>query len=230
MAVTDQRPDAPHEPEAAGHGLVKPRLRGWQHLVMLPVTVVAGVVLVALAPDVPSRIVAGVFAASAATLFGVSALYHRRTWSEHGRAVMKRIDHSSIFLIIAGTYTPFAVLLLPPDDARLLLVIVWSGAILGILFRVFWVGAPRWLYTPVYIALGWVAVGFLPGLWSGGGPLVVFLLALGGVLYSGGAVVYALKRPNPVPGWFGHHEIFHTCTVLAFLAHYVGTVVVLGAS
>ncbi|EBM0725472.1 hemolysin III family protein, partial [Salmonella enterica subsp. enterica serovar Senftenberg] len=134
--------------------------------------------------------------------------------------VLKRMDHSNIFLIIAGTYTPFA-LLLPPAQARTMLLIVWIGAVAGVLFRVFWVGAPRWLYTPVYVALGWVAVFYLGPLLHFGGPAIVTLIAVGGLLYTAGALVYGIKRPNPSPRWFGFHEIFHALTVAAFVTHYV---------
>ena len=166
----------------------------------------------------------------ALVLFTVSAVMHRGRWSPRANLFLRRLDHSSIFLLIAGSYTPYATLLLPAEEARLLLGLVWGGAVLGILFRVFWVGAPRWLYTPIYIVLGWTAVWFLPGLYETGGLLVVGLLAAGGLLYSGGAVVYALKRPDPVPHVFGFHEIFHAATVLAFACHFAGVaLVVVGA-
>ena len=126
-----------------------------------------------------------------------------------------------MYLIIAGTYTPFAVLALPPGKGRVLLWIVWVGALAGVAFRVLWVGAPRWLYTPVYVALGWVAIFYLPDLVGGAGVAVVVLIAVGGVLYSLGAVVYGLKRPNPFPRLFGFHEVFHTLTIAAFIVHYV---------
>ncbi len=193
---------------------------------MFPVALIAGAVLVAASPPGSARWVTAIFTVCAATLFGVSALYHRGTWSEHARMVLKRLDHSSIFLIIAGSYTPYAVLLLPTSTARTLLLIVWLGAAAGIAFRVFWVGAPRWLYTPIYIALGWVAVWFLPAFAESGGPVVVGLLIGGGLLYSIGAVAYALKRPNPVPGVFGFHEVFHALTLVAFAAHFAGVAVV----
>jgi hemolysin III len=162
-----------------------------------------------------------IFTVTAALLFGTSAVYHRGHWSARVAGVLKRLDHSNIFLIIAGTYTPFALSLLPADQARTLLLIVWSGAVGGVLFRVLWVDAPRWLYTPIYVALGWVAVFYFGPLLHFGGPAVVALITVGGVLYTLGAVVYGTKRPNPFPRWFGFHEIFHAFTVLAFVAHYV---------
>lgn len=210
--------------------IVKPLLRGWLHLGMFPVALLGGLVLVLLADSPTERVVTVVFTVCTSALFGVSATYHRGRWSERNRILMKRLDHSSIFLLIAGSYTPYAVLLLPTGQARLLMGLVWGGAVLGILFRVFWVGAPRWLYTPIYIVLGWTAVWFLPGLHASGGLLVVVLLAAGGLLYSGGAVVYALKRPDPWPQHFGFHEIFHACTVLAFACHYAGVALVVARS
>jgi hemolysin III len=199
---------------------VKPKLRGWLHAGMVPLTVAAGIVLIALAPSAPARIAAAVFSVTAWLLFGTSAVYHRGNWSPRVAAVLKRLDHSNIFLIIAGSYTPFA-LLLPGDQARTMLTIVWTGAIAGVLFRVLWVHAPRWLYTPIYVALGWVAVFYLGPLLQHGGVTIVALIATGGLLYTLGAVVYGVKRPNPSPRWFGFHEIFHSLTVAAFAAHYV---------
>jgi len=146
----------------------------------------------------------------------------------HERAVLRRLDHSNIFLIIAGTYTPFA-LLLPPDQGRTLLVIVWTGAVVGVLFRVFWSHAPRWLYVPVYVLLGWVAVFYFGPLLDHVGGAVMAWVVLGGVLYSIGAVVYGTKRPDISPRWFGFHEVFHALTVLAFGAHFVAASMALSA-
>lgn len=216
--------DVPSAREVAA--IVKPLLRGWLHLGMFPLALLGGLLLVLLSDSPTERAVSVVFMLCTSALFGVSATYHRGRWSERTRILMKRLDHSSIFLLIAGSYTPYAVLLLPTGQAELLMGLVWGGAVLGILFRVFWVGAPRWLYTPIYIVLGWTAVWFLPGLYDAGGLLVVVLLAAGGLLYSGGAVVYALKRPDPSPRFFGFHEIFHAATVLAFACHYVGVLLV----
>lgn len=201
---------------------LKPHLRGWIHAATFPLAVVAGVVLVVLAPTGRAQVATGVFAVSAALLFGVSALYHRGSWSPRATSVLKRLDHSSIFLIIAGTYTPFTVLLLPDGPARILLWLVWGGALAGVAFRVFWVGAPRWLYVPVYVALGWAAVIFLPQFLAGGGVAVLTLVVVGGVLYTLGALVYGLRRPDPSPRYFGFHEVFHALTVAAFGVHYAG--------
>jgi hemolysin III len=217
------------DPVPADGGLlapVKPHLRGWLHAGMAPVALVLGIVLVIFSPP-QYRWAAALYSLTAIMLFGTSAVYHRFTWSERTRVLLKRLDHSNIFLIIAGSYTPFAVVLLPADQERTLLILVWSGALAGVLFRVFWVGAPRWLYTPIYIALGWVAIFYLPAFWEAGGPLVVILLALGGICYSVGGVVYALKRPNPSPTWFGFHEVFHALTLMGFLTQYVAVSLVL---
>ena len=200
---------------------VKPHLRGWLHLATFPLAVAAGALLTLLAPAGQHRAAVGVFGASAALLFGVSALYHRRHWGPRAMAVLKRLDHANIFLIIAGTYTPFAVVLLPEGAARTLLWIVWSGALAGVAFRVLWVGAPRWLYMPVYVALGWVAVAYLPW-FADAGPAVLTLVVAGGLLYTAGGVVYGLRRPDPSPRWFGVHEVFHALTVVAFGAHCAG--------
>ncbi len=201
---------------------VKPRLRGWLHLGMFPVALIGGITLVLISEPGAVRTAAAVFTVSAALLFGVSAVYHRGTWGPRMSAVLKRFDHSNIYLIIAGTYTPFAVILLPRGQATTLLVVIWVAAVAGVLFRVFWVGAPRWLYTALYLALGWAAVFYVVPFWRSGGPLIGALIALGGLFYTAGGVVYGAKRPNPSPRWFGFHEVFHSFTILAFAAHYVG--------
>jgi hemolysin III len=206
--------------ESAVRG-IKPHLRGWLHAGTFPLAVAAGIVLVALADGTRETVATAIYAASAALLFGISALYHRGNWSPAAEKRLKRLDHSNIFLIIAGTYTPFAVILLDGRGGTTLLWIVWAAALGGIAFRVLWVGAPRWLYTPVYIGLGWVAVFYLSDILSTGGAAVVALLAVGGVLYSAGGVIYALKRPNPSPRWFGFHEVFHAMTLGAYVVHYV---------
>jgi hemolysin III len=201
--------------------VVKPHLRGWLHAGTFPVALVAGIVLVVFAHGTRATVATAIYATSAALLFGVSAIYHRGHWSPRAEKRLKRLDHSNIFLIIAGTYTPFSLVLLNGHGGNTLLWIVWAAALGGIAFRVFWVGAPRWLYTPVYIGLGWVAVFYLPEILDTGGWAVVTLLAIGGLLYSVGGVVYALKKPNPSPRWFGFHEVFHALTLAAFAAHYV---------
>ena len=213
---------APVVPTALATAALKPRLRGWLHAVTFPLAAVAGLVLVTFAPTVTGRAAAAVFTLCAMLLFGVSALYHRGTWDVRGHAVLRRLDHSNIFLLIAGTYTPFALLLLDRRQATILLVTVWGGALLGVMFRVFWVGAPRWLYTPIYIALGWTAVFWLGDFRNSGGDATLVLLLAGGLFYSLGGVVYALKRPDPSPTWFGFHEIFHACTIAGFACHYIG--------
>jgi hemolysin III len=202
--------------------LVKPKLRGWLHAGMFPAALVSGVVLTACASSVRGRIACAVFTVTACALFGVSALYHRGNWGPRVSGILRRLDHANIFLIIAGTYTPLTILLLPGSTSELLLWLVWAGALAGIAFRVFWVGAPRWLYTPCYIALGWVAVFFLPDFLHTGGVAVLVLVVAGGLLYSAGGVIYGLKRPNPSPRWFGFHEVFHSLTLAAFVVHYVG--------
>jgi hemolysin III len=200
---------------------VKPKLRGWLHAGTFPVALAAGIVLVALSGGTDETVANAVFVAASALLFGASALYHRGTWSPTVERQLKRLDHSNIFLIIAGTYTPFAVILLGDHGGDTLLWIVWSAALGGIAFRILWVGAPRWLYTPIYLALGWVAVFYIADIYETGGAAVVTLLAIGGLLYSVGAVVYALKRPNPSPRWFGFHEVFHALTLGAWVVHYI---------
>ncbi len=206
--------------------IVKPKLRGWLHAATFPLSVLLGAILVILAPTEKARVSSAIFAVTASLLFGVSALYHRGDWGPRASGVLKRFDHANIFLIIAGTYTPFSVLLLPTGPARTILWIVWSGALLGVAFRVLWVGAPRWLYVPVYIALGWVALIYTPQYLHGGGVTVFVLVLVGGALYTVGAIVYGTKRPNPSPRWFGFHEVFHAFTVLAFISHYVGVSIV----
>ncbi len=205
---------------------VKPRLRGWLHAGMSPVAFLAGLVLVVLSRSLEARVSAAVFTVTAVLLFGTSAFYHRGTWSPRVNAFLKRFDHSNIFLIIAGSYTPFA-LVLPDTQGRTMLTIVWTGAALGVAFRVLWVGAPRWLYVPIYVALGWVAVFYLGPLAHYGGAAILTLICVGGGLYTLGAVVYGLKRPNPSPRWFGFHEIFHALTIAAFIVHYVAASLVL---
>ncbi|HSE08616.1 MAG TPA: hemolysin III family protein [Nocardioidaceae bacterium] len=201
---------------------VKPKLRGWLHAASAPLTLAAGIVLIALSPNAATRVGSAIFAASALVLFTVSAIYHRGTWSPRVWGVLRRFDHANIFLLIAGSYTPFTLLLLEGRDRTVLLTVVWVGAALGILFRILWSGAPRWLYTPIYIGLGWAAVFYFGDFVDNAGAAVLTLMVVGGALYTLGGLVYGLRRPNPFPAWFGFHEVFHTLTVLAFVTHYVG--------
>ena len=201
---------------------VKPKLRGWLHAATAPLTLAAGIVLIALSPNAATRIGSAIFAASALVLFTVSAIYHRGTWSPRAWAFLRRFDHANIFLLIAGSYTPFTLLLLGGSDRTVLLSVVWAGAGLGILFRVFWPGAPRWLYTPIYIGLGWAAVFYFADFVANAGTAVLTLMVVGGGLYTLGGLVYGLKWPNPSRTWFGFHEVFHSLTIAAFVTHYVG--------
>jgi hemolysin III len=207
---------------------VKPRLRGWLHLGTAPLTLVAGAVLIALSPTPTTRIGSAIFVASGLVLFTVSAFYHRGRWSPRTWAFLRRIDHSSIFVLIAGSYTPVTLLFLSGSDRWVLLGVVWTGALAGVVFRFLWMGAPRGLYVPIYMGLGWAAVFYAAQFFQGAeryagiGILAFALVVIGGALYTLGGVVYGLKRPNPSPRWFGFHEVFHSLTVMAFLAHYVG--------
>ena len=209
---------------------IKPKLRGWLHLGTAPLALAAGIVLICLSPTATTRIGSAVFAASSLLLFGVSAVYHTGTWSPRVWTFLRRFDHANIFVLIAGTYTPITLILLEGTQRVVLLSVVWACAIAGVFFRVFWTDAPRWLYLPLYIGLGWAAVFFIPGFIDGATArlgtemaiAVLVLVAAGGALYTFGGLVYGVKRPNPWPRWFGFHEVFHTFTILAFSAHYVG--------
>jgi hemolysin III len=204
---------------------LKPTWRGWIHAATFPVAIAGGVVLIVLADGLIAKLAAAVFMLTSMLLFGNSALYHRFNWKDRTRIILKRIDHANIFLLIAGTYTPLALLALPPEKGLLLLALVWGGTILGIGFRVFWINAPRWLYVILYLALGWAAVMYLGDLLAANLAMMV-LVVVGGLLYTVGAIVYGLKKPNPVPGVFGFHEIFHTATVLAFLCHWTAILLI----
>ncbi|MEZ5098031.1 MAG: hemolysin III family protein [Nocardioides sp.] len=209
---------------------MKPRLRGWLHAAATaPLTLAAGVVLIALSFDAPTWLGSAIYAASALLLFKVYAGDHPRSWSPRVHGFLQRFDHANIFLLIAGSYTPFTLLLLHGRDRVVMLTVVWVGAALGGLFRIFWVSSPRWLYTAIYIGLGWAAVVYAGayaagarGLGFGIGTAVLVLALAGGALYTLGGVVYGLRRPNPWPRWFGFHEVFHSFTILAFITQYVG--------
>lgn len=209
------------EAHAAATGELRPSWRGWVHAGTLPVAIAAGILLITVAQDPLARLGATLFAVSSWLLFGVSALYHRFRWSPAVKITLKRFDHANIFLLIAGSYSPVSLLALPPEKGWPLFVAVWVGALLGIGFRVFWVSAPRWLYVALYIALGWAAVMFLGDLFQANAATMI-LIVVGGLLYTVGAIAYGAKRPNPWPSAFGFHEIFHVCTVLAFLSQWTG--------
>jgi hemolysin III len=199
----------------------KPTWRGWIHAGTFPLAIVLGAVLLVSADGTAATVSCAVFVASSLLLFGISALYHRFTWSDRARMTLKRLDHANIFLLIAGSYTPITVLALPPGKSTLLLWLVWTGAALGIGFRVFWIGAPRWLYVPLYLLLGYASLVFIADFFAANATMMTLIL-VGGLFYTVGAVIYAMKRPNPFPGKFGFHEIFHSLTLLAFLSHWAG--------
>ena len=203
---------------------IPPRLRGLLHAAAIPAAAVASAVLIARAPTWPARLAASVYGMACMTLFVVSAAYHRSPTGSRRRGVLARLDHVSILLMIAGTYTPLAVLALHGWTRLSVLAIIWAGTAAGVLVRLIWRRtwrrAPRWLIASLLLALGWVAIFVLPQLLRGGGALVMALVLAGGVLYSLGAVIYALKRPDPSPLWFGFHELFHAITILAYLTQY----------
>jgi hemolysin III len=204
--------------------LGKPRLRGRLHQYAFFVALVCGVVLCSIAATRPGWspfLSCLIYSVTVCGLFGISALYHRRTWSERGYQIMRRMDHSMIFIFIAGTYTPFCVELLSAEKATLMLTLIWAGALGGVALKTIWPHLPRWVGSPLYLALGWGAVAILPDVLHRGGVACLVLLAVGGVIYSVGAVFYALRRPNPWPTVFGHHEFFHACTLVAALCHHI---------
>ena len=204
---------------------VKPTWRGWIHAGTFPLTIAAGIVLIVLADGPAAKWSSAVFMLTSMMLFGISALYHRFNWKPRTKVMLKRFDHANIFLLIAGTYTPLAVLALPPSKGMLLLVMVWGGTLLGIAFRVFWVHAPRWLYVALYILLGWASVMYIVDLLQANLAMMV-LVVVGGLAYTAGAVIYGMKKPNPIPGVFGFHEIFHTLTVVAFMCHWTAILLI----
>lgn len=201
---------------------IKPKLRGWLHAATAPLALISFLVLLVLADSVVARAGAAIFMLSALLLFGVSAVYHTVPWRQSVKNALRRLDHSNIFVMIAGSYTPFSLLLLDRRDATTLLVLVWGGALLGVLFKVFWLSAPRWVYVPLYLALGWAALFYLPDFYERAPMSVFVLICTGGVLYTIGALVYAFRWPDPSPRWFGYHEVFHALTIAAFIVHYVG--------
>ena len=204
--------------------LGKPRLRGRLHQYAFFVAVVSGIVLCSIAatrPGIAPFLSCLIYSITVCGLFGISALYHRRSWTERGYQIMRRMDHSMIFIFIAGTYTPFCVELLEGGKRTLMVALIWGGALGGVALKVIWPHLPRWAGAPLYLALGWGAIAILPDVLHRGGVACLVLLMVGGVIYSVGAVFYALRRPNPWPTVFGHHEFFHACTLVAALCHHI---------
>jgi len=200
---------------------LKPRLRGVFHQWAFFVSVVAGALLVAMAPTGRATLATAIYAVTVAGLFGVSATYHRVNWrSAAARRWMRRLDHSMIFCLIAGTYTPFALLVLDGPLSTAILIGVWGGALAGILLNLAWVDAPKWVTAAVYLAVGWIAVIALPDLATKLGGVAIAMIGIGGVLYTAGAVIYALRKPDPAPTVFGYHEIFHVLVILAAAIQY----------
>jgi hemolysin III len=200
---------------------VKPRLRGVFHQYAFFVSLGSGALLVLLAATTRASVAVAVYAASVSALFGVSALYHRVTWSGPARRRMRKLDHAMIFLLIAGTYTPVGLLVLKGTLASVVLVVVWGGAVAGIVLELVWAGAPRWLGRTVYLALGWVAVVAMPQLFARLGAAGGLLILAGGLVYSAGALVYVRRRPDPAPAVFGYHEIFHLLVIAGVAAHFL---------
>ncbi len=228
--VTEENdlPNIPLLDDAIDHAAelaAKTKWRGWIHAGTFPLAIAAGIVLIVLSDGVPAKVASAIFMASSLLLFGVSAVYHRFNWSPKVKAVFRRLDHSNIFLLIAGTYTPLAIDALEWPKNVIMLSVIWGGAIIGILSRIFWLKAPRWSYVVLYIALGWAAVIYMGDLFAAN-PVTMILVIVGGLSYTTGALFYAFKRPNPVPGVFGFHELFHACTVIAFLCHWVGILLI----
>jgi hemolysin III len=207
------------------HVLHKPRARGWIHAYGAVVALVAGATLISVswaAQSTRAGLATFAYTVTIVAMFGVSGAYHRLRWrSEIARKWMKRLDHSMIFVFIAGSYTPFALLAMPHDTGVLVFSLVWGGALAGVALKMCWPSAPRWVGLPLYLMLGWIAVGFAATIVHGAGVAAMVLLAVGGALYSIGGLLYALRWPNPWPTTFGHHEFFHACTAVAAICHYI---------
>ena len=213
----------PKKPSLTYDGYPKPHLRGWIHACTAPLALAACIVLTILAPTAGKSWACAAYLACSLLLFTNSGVYHISNGhlSRRVSATLQSFDHSNIFLLIAGTYTPLSVALLSSRATALVLGIVWGGALLGIIKCLVWRSAPRWFSTVLYVALGWVAFWFLPQFWFAGGPAIVCLLVAGGLLYTIGGVIYVRQRPDPWPEWFGFHEIFHLCTVAGWACHCV---------
>lgn len=201
---------------------IKPHLRGWLHAVTTPLAFVSFLVMLVISESVLARVGVAVYMLSAITLFGVSGVYHTGKWSARARVLWKRLDHANIFILIAGSYTPFSLLLLSHGHAAIMLSLVWGGTILGVLFRLFWVHAPRVMYVSLYILLGWAAILYIGEFVSAAPVAVLVLMFVGGGLYTLGAIIYGFRWPDPWPRWYGFHELFHSLTIAAFIVHYIG--------
>ena len=204
---------------------IKPRLRGVFHHYASFGSLIAGVVLVLAAPGPLAKAATGVYALALSGVFTVSALYHRIDWRPSTRRWMRRLDHSMIFVLIAGTYTPFALLVLERPVATLVLVVVWAGALLGSALELAWIDSPAWLTPLLCVALGWIGLATAPEIARAAGMGAIALIVSGGLLYTAGALVYALHRPDPVPATFGYHEVFHTLVIAAAALHFVSIAV-----
>ena len=198
-----------------------PKLRGWFHLGAAPVVFVASLVLFILSKD-SLKFAVALYSFTAVTLFTVSAIYHRVKWSPAKKKIWRRWDHANINLLIAGSCTPFAVTLLSGRDRTILLSVMWIGAFVGVALRVFWIGAPRWLYVANYLVLGWGAIVFAPAMYRTGGLWILIPILLGGLFYSLGAIFYAFKRPGRYARYFGFHELFHIFVIAAWISQYIG--------
>jgi hemolysin III len=205
--------------------LTKPRARGWIHLVSAVVAAIAGASLIGVSwplAGLKAGLATFIYTAAVVGMFTVSATYHRVHWkTAEARIWMKRLDHSMIFVLIAGTYTPFALLAMPQKQGTVVLYIVWGGALAGVLLKMCWPTAPRWVGVPLYLILGWVAAFYIAVILHHAGVAAMVLLAVGGALYSIGGILYALRWPDPWPSTFGYHEFFHACTAVAAICHYV---------
>ena len=220
LASSEALPGLESEADTSLVGMIKPKMRGWLHLGAVPTAALAGLLLVLLAP--PSlRVPIAIYAFSTVVLFTISATYHRVNWRPQARVIMQRVDHSAIFILIAGSYTAVAASIVTGRSGTVMVTAAWIAATIGVLARLLWVKAPRWVFTPTYILFGVSAIFFAPAIIENGGVLVFALIMGGGVLYIAGAIIFALRRPDPNPRWFGFHEVFHSFTRGGYVSHYV---------